>query len=218
MTLVAFDFDGTLTQSDLTVLLGREWDVAHEVRGLAEQGLRGEVAFAESLRHRISLLEGMTERRVLTAFERCKLRGGAAEMIRDLRRSGARVAVITASPEWGVETALDRADVTVDHVVANRLVLDRGVVTGEIEGPLLDDGKDRALDELAAVEGEDLARTVAVGNGATDLPMLRAAGTAIGFNPVPLVEDYCDVVVTSIRKLRLYFDQHDVIDTGESGE
>lgn len=61
MALVAFDFDGTLTQSDLTVLLGREYDVASEIRGLAEQGLRGEVEFARTLRQRAALLEGMPE-------------------------------------------------------------------------------------------------------------------------------------------------------------
>ncbi|MEF8937745.1 MAG: HAD family phosphatase [Halovenus sp.] len=218
MTFVAFDFDGTLTQSDLTVLLGREYDVAGEIRGLAEQGLRGEVPFERTLRQRASLLEGMPEERVTAAFERCKLRRGAADLIADLRRSGVRVAIITGTFDRGVEVALERAGVAVDHVVANRLVLENGAVTGAVEGPLLDSGKDQALGELTTAEGEDLGRTITVGNGATDLPMLRMAGTAIGFDPDPVVEEYCDVVVTSIRKLRLHFEQHAVIDTGESGE
>lgn len=85
-------------------------------------------------------------------------------------------------------------------------------MTGDVEGPLLDREKDHALGELTIAEGVDLGQTVAVGNGATDLPMLQVAGTAVGFDPEPLVEDHCDVVVTSIRKLRLYFEQHDVID------
>jgi len=217
MTLVAFDFDGALSQSDLTVLLGREYDVGNEVRGLAEQGLRGDAEFASTLRQRVSLLEGMPEDRVEAAFERCKLREGAAELLGDLRRSGVRVAVVTGSFERGVETALERAGAAVDHVVANRLVVENGAVTGEVEGPLLDGGKDRALEELAAAEGLDLGRTIAVGDGATDLPMLRVAGTAIGFAPVPLVEPHCDVVVRSIRKLRLYFEQHGVVDGDATG-
>lgn len=214
MTLVAFDFDGTLTQSDLTVLLGREYDVAGEIRGLAEQGIRGEVDFATTLRHRVSLLEGMPERRVDAAFQRCKLRSGAADLIADLNRSDVTVAVITGSFERGVETALERAEVAVDHLVANRLVFANGAVTGDVEGPLLDGRKDHVLEELAVAEEVDLGRTVAVGNGATDLPMLQVAGTAIGYDPEPLVEDHCDVVVTSMRKLRLYFDQHEFINTG----
>lgn len=213
MTLIAFDFDGTLTQSDLTVLLGREYDVAGEIRGLAEQGLRGEVEFATTVRQRVALLEGMPEGRVDAAFQRCKLRRGAADMLTDLRRSDNTVAIITGSFVGGVEAALDRAGVAVDHVIANRLVLKNGALTGDVEGPLLDSAKNESLEELAVAEGVDLGQTVAVGNGATDLPMLQIAGTAIGFTPEPVVSEACDVVVTSIRKLKLYFAQHGLVTT-----
>lgn len=217
MSLVVFDFDDTLSQSDLSVLLGREYDVAGEMRGLVEQGLRGEVDVETTLRHRVSLLEGMPASRVHAGFERCRMREGAAELLTDLRRSGVRVAIVTGSFERGVETALDRAGVAVDHIVANRLVLENGALTGEIDGPLLEDRKDAALAELAAVEGIDVERVIAVGNGATDLPMLQLAGTAVGFTPEPIVEDHCDIVVTSMRKLRLYFEQHRIIDSNDSG-
>ena len=213
MTLVAFDFDGTLTQSDLMALLGREYDVASEARGLAEQGLRGEVAFERTLRQRTALFEGMPERRVESAFSRCKLRRGAADLISELRRSGVPTAIITGSFERGVDAALKRAGITVDRVVANRLVIRNGAVTGEVEGPLVDAEKDQALEELALAEGVDTERTIAVGNGSTDRPMLRTAGTAIGFKPDSETQRYCDVVVTSILKLRLYLKQHGVIDT-----
>jgi len=94
-------------------------------RGLLEQGLRDEIDFATSLRQRVSLLEGMPADQVETAFERCQLRDGAAELIADLRRSDVSVAIITGSFERGVETALERADIAVDHLVANRLVLEK---------------------------------------------------------------------------------------------
>lgn len=213
MALVAFDFDGTLTQSDLVMLLGREYDVAGEIRGLAEQGYRGEEDFATTLRQRVSLLEGMPEARVRDAFDRCKLRSGAADMLADLRQEDVSVAIITGTFERGVEAALERAGVTVDHVIANQLVLENGAVTGEVDGPLLDRGKDHALEELAIAEELALGQTVAVGNGATDLSMLQVAGTAIGFNPDTLIESNCDAVVTSIRKLKLYFEQHDFTDS-----
>ncbi|AHZ24332.1 phosphoserine phosphatase SerB (plasmid) [Haloferax mediterranei ATCC 33500] len=211
MALVAFDFDGTLCQSDMTVLLGREYDVAGEIRGLAEQGIRGDVDFTTSLRQRVSLLEGMPESKVDAAFNRCKLRNGAAEMLSDLRQSGLSVAIITGSFERGVEAALQRAGVEVDHIIANNLVVKNGALTGAVEGPLLDRQKDHALEELALAEGLDLGQTIAVGNGSQDLPMLRIAGTAIGFAPEPVVEEYCDVVMTSIRELQLYFEQHNLI-------
>ncbi|MFD1562638.1 HAD family hydrolase [Haloarchaeobius amylolyticus] len=216
MTLVAFDFDDTLSQSDLSILLGREYDVASEMRGLLEQGLRDETDFETSLRERVSLLEGMPERRIESAFDRCRLRDGAAELIVDLRRSDVVVAIVTGGFERGVETTLDRAGVAVDHLVANRLVLENGALTGDVEGPVLDDAKDQPLGELAVTSGDSLDRTIAVGGGVTDLPMLRAAGTAIGFEPEPVVEQYCDHVVTSMQELHLHFDQHDVIDVDGS--
>ena len=212
MTLVAFDFDETLARTDLTVLLGREYDVANEMQGLADQSRRGEVDFERSLRQRVSLLEGMPVERVETAFERCKLRDGADDLISDLRRSDVCVAIITGSFESGVEMALERGGIAVDHVIANRLVSDNRALTGDVEGPLVDGGKDRALTELAATTEVELGRTIAIGNGATDLPMLRVAGTAIGFRPEPVVEQYCDVVVTSIHELRLYFQQHGLLE------
>ena len=212
MVLVALDFDGSLSQSDMTVLLGREYDVAPEVRGLAEQGLRGEVDFSTSLRQRVSLLRGMPERLVDAAFDRCKLRVGAAALVGDLRRSDVTVAVVTGGFERGVERTLDRAGVAVDHVVANRLIAENGALTGEVDGPLVDGGKEGVLEELAVVEGVPLDRTIAVGDGRTDLRMLQVAGTGIGFDPAPVVDRHSDVVVTSIRKLRLYLEQHGVID------
>jgi len=213
MTLVAFDFDGTLTQSDLLALLGREYNVAGEVRGLVEQGLRDEAAFERTLRQRTSMLKGMPEQRVDAAFDRCKLRSRAADLISNLRRSGVTVAIITGSFERGVEAALRRANVAVDHIVANRLVIRNGAVTGDVEGPLLDAEKDLALEEIALDEGVDTERTIAVGNGPTDRPMLRAAGTAIGFKPDRGTEKLCDYTVTSVLKLRLHFEQHGVIDS-----
>jgi phosphoserine phosphatase len=213
MTLVVFDFDGTLSRTDLSVLLGREYDVANEIQGLVEQGERGEVDFATTLRQRVSLLEGMPAKRVDDAFERGKLRQGAAEMLGDLGRSDADVAIVTGGFEQGVRAALDRAGATVDYLVANELVLENGALTGDVVGPLVDGQKDEALAELVAAEGLDLGETIVVGNGATDLSILRMAGTAIGYTPPPVVESYCDTVVTSIRDLRLYFEQHGVIET-----
>lgn len=212
MVLVALDFDGALSQIDLSVLLGREYDVAGEIRGIVEQGLRGEVDFPTTLRHRVSLLEGMPEARVDRAFERCRLREGASDLVAALNRSAVSVAVITGSFERGVRSALDRAGISVDHLVANRLEMEEGAVTGEVEGPLMDGDKGAVLQELATVEGLSLDQTVAVGNGAMDLPMLKLAGTAIGVIPEPVVEQYCDVTVTSLGKLHLYFEQHGFID------
>ncbi|MUV90846.1 HAD hydrolase family protein, partial [Halapricum sp. CBA1109] len=74
-------------------------------------------------------------------------------------------------------------------------------LTGGVEGPLIEGTKDTALEDLATDLGLDLSETVAVGDGANDLPMLEVAGLAVGFDPKPAVEDACDEVVTSMAEL-----------------
>jgi len=210
MTMIAFDFDGTCSKSDMSVLLGEEKDVVGEVRGLTEQGIRGEIDFETSLRERVELLAGLPERRVEAAFDRIRLRNDVPELVGELRRADVHVAIITGGFERGVEAALDRAGTAVDTVVANRLVVENNALTGEVEGPLVQGGKDEALERIAIGEGIDLAETIAVGDGATDLPMLKIAGTAIGFDPDPVVEPHCEEVFHSIRRLRLHFEQHGI--------
>ncbi len=77
-----------------------------------------------------------------------------------------------------------------------------GELTGDVEGPLIEGTKDDALEDLADDVGTALEATVAVGDGANDLPMLQVAGLAIGFDPKPAVEPHCDVVVTSMAGTR----------------
>jgi phosphoserine phosphatase len=202
MTLVAFDFDGTLSDSEMTVLLGEQHGVADEVDRITERAMNDEIDYAESLRRRCELLAGLPEAEAQAAFDRVRLRPGAADLLRDLQESGVNVAILTGGFDRGVEAALDAAGVTVGTIVANRLPVSDGELTGEVEGPLIEGTKDDALAVLAAALDENLPETVAVGDGANDLPMLDVAGLAIGFAPKPAVEPACDVTVDSVAGLR----------------
>ncbi|MEF8776659.1 MAG: HAD family phosphatase [Haloarculaceae archaeon] len=212
MTLVAFDFHETLSVTDLSVALGRAYDQENEILGLADQSRRGQVDFGDSIRQRVSLLEGMPVDRVDRAFEGVTLRSNAADLLAALRRSDVEVAILTGGFERGVRAALDRAGVAVDHLVANRLVVANEALTGDVEGPLVDGEKDQALEEIVVATGVDLDQAIAVGDDARDVPMLRLAGTAIGYEPDDAAERVSDTVITSLRELRLYFDQHGVIE------
>lgn len=212
VTLVAFDFHETLSGTDLSVALGRAYDQENTIQGLANQSRRGDVDFVDSIRQRVSLLEGMPEAQVDRAFEGVKLRPDAADLIAALNHADVEVAIVTGGFERGVRAALDRAAVAVDHLAANRLVIANEALTGAVEGPLVEGEKDQALEEIAVATGVDLDQTIAVGDDARDVPMLRLAGTAIGYEPDVAAERVCDTVVTSLRELRLYFDQHDVIE------
>jgi len=202
MTVVAFDFDGTLSDSEMTVLLGEQCGVAADMDRITERAMNDEIPYAESLRRRCALLEGLADERAQAAFDQVELRPGAAAIIEALAGAGVYVAILTGGFERGVRAALAREGVPVDAVVANRLPVVDGQLTGGVEGPLIEGTKDDALEVLTAAVGADRTDTVAVGDGANDLPMLEVAGLAIGFEPKPTVEPACDVVVGTMAELR----------------
>lgn len=211
MTLVAFDFDGTLSDSEMTVLLGDQCGTADQMDEITEQAMNDELAYAESLRQRCALLDGLADEDAQAAFDQVRLRPGAAELISDLRAAGHHVAILTGGFERGVAAALDAAGVSVDTIVANRLPVADGALTGEVTGPLIEGTKDDALAELAAENDVPLEETVAVGDGANDLPMLEVAGLAVGFEPKPAVEPACDTVVASMDDLYALFEERNGI-------
>ncbi len=202
MTVVAFDFDGTLSDSEMTVLLGDRCGVADDMEEITERAMNDEIGYAESLRSRASLLEGLSRAEAEAAFDEVVLREGAADLIAELNAAGITTAILTGGFERGVAAALEREDVSVDHIVSNRLPMNGDELTGDVEGPLIEGTKDDALEDLADDVGVDLDETVAVGDGANDLPMLKVAGLAIGFEPKPAVEPHCDIVVTSMDEAR----------------
>ena len=207
--IVAFDFDGTLSDSEMTVLLGERCGVAGEMQEITERAMNDEIAYAESLRRRCALLEGLDDADAEAAFGEVRLRPGAADVIRALREAGVYVAILTGGFERGVEAALEREGVGVDAVVANRLPVAEGALTGEVEGALIEGTKDDALEVLRAVVGDE--ETVAVGDGANDLPMLEVADLAVGFEPKPNVEPACDVVVGSMDELLALFEERGLV-------
>jgi phosphoserine phosphatase len=202
MTLVAFDFDGTLSDSEMTVLLGEQCGVADRMAAITDRAMAGEIGYAESLRERVSLLEGLALDRVEAAFANVRLQPGAAEVLSALVEAGVTTAVLTGGFERGVEGALADTGVTTDYTYANRLLDDGEALTDDVVGPLIEGTKDDVLRALADDSGISIENTIAVGDGANDRPMLAAAGVAIGYDPKPAVEPACDVTVASMADLR----------------
>jgi phosphoserine phosphatase len=199
--IVAFDFDGTLSDSEMTVLFGNQNGTADDMAQITERAMNGEIAYAESLRRRCALLEDLDDEQAAAAFDQVELRPGAADVIEGLREAGVYVCILTGGFERGVERALEKEGVEVDAIVANRLPVGDGKLTGGVEGPLISGTKDDALDIVTTVVGEDRADTIAVGDGANDLPMLEVAGLAVGFDPKPAVAPSCDTIVETMDEL-----------------
>jgi phosphoserine phosphatase len=217
MKLIAFDFDGTLSDSEMTVLLGEREGVADEMAEITERAMNDEISYAKSLRERASLLEGLEEERADDAYDEVALRPGAAELLRRLDDYGHHVAILTGGFERGVERALDEEGVrdAVDTIVSNRLPIEGGRLTGGVEGPLIEGTKDRELERLAEELGVASSQTVAIGDGANDLPMLEVAGLAVGYLPKPAVEPHCDLVVPTMERLAQVFEERGLLRPAE---
>jgi phosphoserine phosphatase len=157
--------------------------------------MAGDLDFEEALRRRVRLLAGLKESDLEAVRENMLLTPGARTLVRTLKRLGYEIAVVSG----GFTQVIDELvrDLGIDHLAANELVLDGGVLTGELHGPVVDRaGKAEALVRFAAAAGVPVARTIAVGDGANDIDMLAAAGLGIAFNAKPVVRLAADTALS----------------------
>lgn len=193
--LVVMDADSTLLQDEVIDLLADECGCAAEVSAITELAMSGEIDFAESLRRRVRLLEGLPVSVLDTVRSKLRLTPGAHTLLRTLRRLGYVPAVVSGG--FVEVLAPLMAELRVDYLAANRLQIKDGKLTGRLLGEVLDrPGKARALQGFAAEVGVPLEQTVAVGDGANDIDMLSVAGLGIAFNARPLVQEHADTALT----------------------
>ncbi|MFQ3318528.1 MAG: phosphoserine phosphatase [Natronomonas sp.] len=209
--LVAFNFDGSLAESDGYALLGEEAGVADEMTAISEQARAGELTLAESLEQRADRLEGLPEIEMKAAFDRVALRPGAGDLVADLQANDNYVAVISTAPERAVELAFDQAGVDIDTVAAPWLTIENNALTGDITGRLLDETKGEMLGSVATQTEIGLDETLAVGSDANDRSMLEAAADGVCFDPAAGIEQHCETTVTTVERLRDQFAERNLI-------
>jgi phosphoserine phosphatase len=184
--LVVMDLDSTLVQAEAIDELARLAHCEEAVRAITARAMNGEMDFAEALRRRVALLRGLGLTQLETVAERLPLTEGAETLIRILKRLGYRTAIISGGFEFFCERVRRRLGIDTAH--ANRLEIEDGRLTGRVLDPIIDGARKAVLmEEIARREGLRLDQVIAVGDGANDLPMLRAAGLGIAFNAKPVV-------------------------------
>ena len=157
--------------------------------------MSGEIDFADALRQRVALLEGLPVTVLDDIRASLRLAPGARTLLRTLLRLGYVPAVVSGGFLEVLEPLLKELDVT--HVAANRLEVKDGVLTGRVVGEVLDRaGKAEALKRFASEVGVPLDQTVAVGDGANDIDMISLAGLGIAFNAKAVVQAHADTALS----------------------
>jgi phosphoserine phosphatase len=186
--LVVMDVDSTLIEQEVIDLLAEAAGVGEQVRSITESAMRGELDFEASLRKRVSLLKGQSTSIIDEVSAKISLTPGARTLIRTLNKLGHGVGLVSG----GFSQVIDpiAAQLGIANVRSNTLEIINGVITGDLQGPIIDRaGKAKALKDFAEIERVSLANTIAIGDGANDLDMIATAGLGIAFNAKPTVQE-----------------------------
>lgn len=184
--LICFDMDSTLIETEVIDELAIRAGVGDQVKAITERAMRGEIDFCESFKERVALLKGLNESVMRDIAEHLPITEGVERLMFVLKRYGYKIAILSGGFTYFGNYLKEKFGI--DYVYANQLEIVDGKLTGRYLGDIVD-GRRKAelLRLLAQVENVDIAQTIAVGDGANDLPMLSTAGLGIAFHAKPKV-------------------------------
>jgi phosphoserine phosphatase serB len=185
--LICFDMDSTLIQTECIDELAKRAGVGEQVAAITARAMRGEIDFKESFKERVALLKGLDVSVMQDIAEHLPITEGTDRLMSVLKRCGYKIAILSGGFTYFGEFLQRRYGI--DYVYANELEIDEdGKLTGNYVGEIVDGHrKAELLRLLAQVEKVNLAQTIAVGDGANDLPMIAEAGLGIAFHAKPRV-------------------------------
>ncbi len=195
--LVCFDMDSTLIETEVIDELAERAGVGDKVRAITERAMRGEIDFKESFTERVALLKGLDVSVMQDIAEHLPVTEGVGRMMEVLKRAGFKTAILSGGFTYFGNYLKQRFGF--DYVYANDLEIVDGKLTGRYLGDVVD-GRRKAelLRLLAQFENIDIAQTIAVGDGANDLPMLTEAGLGIAFHAKPKVKATAEQSISTI--------------------
>jgi phosphoserine phosphatase len=185
--LICFDMDSTLIQTECIDELAERAGVGDKVKAITERAMRGEIDFKESFTERVALLKGLDVSVMQEIAENLPITEGVERLMTILKRCGYKIAILSGGFTFFGEYLQRKFGI--DYVYANELEIDDdGKLTGRYVGEIVDGHRKAELLKLIAqVEKVNLAQTIAVGDGANDLPMISQAGLGIAFHAKPRV-------------------------------
>ena len=195
--LICFDMDSTLIKTEVIDELAEKAGVGDKVRAITERAMRGEIDFKESFTERVALLKGLDELVMHEIAENLPITEGVERLMRVLKRAGYKIAILSGGFTYFGNYLKHKFNI--DYVYANELEIVDGKLTGRYLGEIVDGHRKAELLKLIAqVENVDIAQTIAVGDGANDLPMITIAGLGIAFHAKPKVKQTARQSISTI--------------------
>ena len=192
--LVVLDVDSTMIEQEVIELLAAKVGLLEQVKEVTDKAMAGEIDFRKALLMRVALLEGLP----VSVFDELQseitVTDGVTELVDSVHRSGGLIGAISGGFTQILSPLAQRLGL--DFSLANELEILNGSLTGKVSGEIVDaDAKAKTLLNWASNHGFDVSETVAVGDGANDIPMLQAAGFSVAFRPKEILRQYADLVI-----------------------
>ena len=191
--LVVFDLEGTLVNGELFPEVGRRLGNGDLLAKITSLAMNGSLEFEEAFFRRLKLIQGAPIDLVKEICLQLPLFSGAQETVKDLKDLNCQLAISTGSFDLLAKRVA--AKLGIKHVLSNKFITERGTIVSVKNPVVTPEAKATYLMKLAKRYGTKLERCGAVGDGANDIPMMKAAGLSVGFNPKKAVEKIADVIV-----------------------
>ena len=203
--LFVFDMDSTLIGEEVIDQLAEKAGVATKVKAITERAMAGELDFTQSLKERVSLLSGLPIPAMQQISASLTFNPGVLETLSAIKKAGHKVAVVSGGFLDVIKAPLD--EISIDYIFANKLEIRDGLLTGQLEGEIMNSaGKAHSLRLAAEKEKISLSNTVVVGDGANDLEMMAIAGHSFAYNAKEIVRTQAHSTIShpDMRALLLF--------------